>query len=129
MKETDIVHVERNAEETQEFTIKPKYQIGTELWFMENNTPRLALIAQITVLISSFDDRDKNSKGWLCQLFERWIQRRAKSYWNYRYNYVAKVDGYNTWFSIEIGEGKEERLFILNRRCYFSKQQLLNSLK
>lgn len=103
--------------------IKPELPIGTELWFMKDNKPWLALVAGYQVNVTAYNDNEKD--GWYHQLFFRWFKRKQKEYWNYSWEYTIKID---TDFRAYRLDKKGEHFYISDKRCYFSKEALLQSL-
>ena len=106
-----------------EIIIKPELPIGTELWFMKNNKPWMALVAAYDVRVTSYNV--KADYGWYEQLFGRWHNKRQKEYWNYSWEYNIKIDG-DIMLTRLIKKG--DHYFIGDARCYLSKQELLKSL-
>lgn len=70
--------------ESNEIIIKPELPIGTEFYFMENNTIKLGLIAAYNVHVTSCVD---NSRSWCDQLFARFINNTQKETYKYDYGY------------------------------------------
>lgn len=107
-----------------DITIKPELPIGTELWFMRDNKPWLALVAGYQVNVTAYNDKEKD--GWYHQLFFRWLNhRKQKEYWNYSWQYTIKIDADHRAHTLDI---KENGYYIYGRKCYFTKEELLKSL-
>jgi hypothetical protein len=107
-----------------EIVIRPRFPIGTELWFMLNNKPWLALVAGYNVYVTAHNENE--GYVWYHQLFGRWLNRKQKEYWCYNWDYIIKVDtdlSSNNRLTIKNGIP-----YFMDKRCYFSKEELLKSL-
>lgn len=100
--------------EQTEFYIKPELPIGTELWYMYNNKPSLALVGAIKVYITSCTE---NNLGWRDQIFKRWMNgRKQKQVWEYSYIYELKMDDFIEMFTLQ---KKKDGWYISDRKCFF----------
>ncbi len=108
--------------ERTEFHIKPELPIGTELWYMYNNKPSLALVAAIHIRITSCLDKNR---GWRDQIFARWMNKTAKKEWEYTYDYELKMDNFIQLFTLS---KKKDGWYISDRKCFFTEQELKDSL-
>lgn len=104
------------------FVVEPELPIGTEFWFLWNGKMEMGLVAAYNVHVTSYVEDD----SWHKQLFRRWLNKKAKDVWSYSFNYEVKLD-----MSISSGnriEKKKDGWYFLNRRIYFSVDDLKKSL-
>lgn len=107
-----------------EIIIKPELPIGTELWFMKDNKPWLALVAEYIVTVTAYNQNLELS--WYEQLFYRWMNKRTqKEYWRYSFQYTIKIDADYCAYRLD---KKGSHFYIADRKCYPTKEALLQSL-
>ena len=79
--------------------IESELPIGTEMWIMDDNKSELCLVAEYTVIVTSFDKNDVKN-GWGDQLFNRWLNKKHKDFYNYSYSYKVKSNKDRSLFNI-----------------------------
>lgn len=121
------VAIEREGELAlnSDIVIRPELSIGTELWFMRDNKPRLALVAGYNVYVTGYNPNDK-ANGWYHQMFFRWLNRKQKQYWRYSFEYSVKIDADIT--SGNRLDKQKDGWYLYDRKCFFSKEELLKNL-
>jgi len=113
-KETEI--------KVKEIIINPELPIGTEFWVMKNSKVILGLVAAYKVYVTSCTDKG----SWHEQLFNRWLNKTQKEIWKYFFNYEVKLHNEIIMHSIE--KKKDGNWYLLDKKIYFSKEELLKAL-
>lgn len=107
--------------EYSEITIRPKIAIGTPVWYMDRNYPKMGIVAEINVCITSYI---KKEDSWYEQLFKRYALGMAKKRWNGTESYKVKLDSGHL-SRLQIGK---TGYYLETCQCYLTKEELIKNL-